>query len=151
MNFLALLNRLKPALLFAAAFVLMAAMTAESPASMPKTMKRPHRTLRLFLPGAEKKTYLRGYHWLKLSAVQKRYSVELARQGAMRMKVIMTLPAEMYLERLDRMFALESSTLNIEVGQAIQGIAIALHDWDDGRSPLTVKEEYVGKEAVSPK
>ncbi len=94
----------------------------------------PAAALRMFIPtGENSKEYLRGYHWLNFSAAQKMGVVEAARTGAVQqMSAVMSLPAEIYVRELDRLFATNSSIQQMEVGQAIQGIAISLKDWNDG-------------------
>jgi len=107
--------------------------------------EKVHQTIRLFIPGQEGKDYLKGADWLKLSVDVKIEMVELARKGALDMGVLMTMPAELYVERLDYMFNTDPRTLRIEVGQAIQGAAIALKDWDDGRPSQDVVKDYLSE------
>jgi len=103
------------------------------------------RTLRLFSRSGGEKHYYTGYDWLKLDIQQKMETVEHAREGAIRMNTVMSRPAEVYIAELDRMYALNESVRHIEVGQAIQGIAISLKDWDDGSDPDKKLDGYLTK------
>lgn len=97
--------------------------------------------IRLFREVAGEKKYFTGFDWLQLDVNQKIILVERARQGALQMSVVMTLPAEVYVKEIDRMFNESTEIRYIELGQAIEGIAIALKDWDDGREPEKVLSE----------
>ncbi len=95
--------------------------------------------LRLYALKAGEKRYFTGYDWMLFDLSRKIALVEKARRGAvLQMNVVMALPAERYVRELDRMYAEAAEARTIEVGQAIQGIAITLKDWDEGsRSPKT--------------
>ena len=93
------------------------------------------RTLRLFAVEGDHKRYFTGYDWLLFDLAAKTGLVEKARQGAARMNVAMTLPSRVYVRELDHMYRDAPEVRHIEVGQAIQGIAISLKDWDDGGDP----------------
>ena len=89
-------------------------------------------TLRLYINNGGNKTYLLGYHWESLGMNQKIAMVEVARLGALKLDAVMTLPAEIYVRELDRMFSENPSFRKLEVGPAIHGIALSFNDWDDG-------------------
>lgn len=89
-------------------------------------------TLRLYATVGGEKRYFTGYDWLQFNIHQQFQIVEKARHGAVRMNAIMVLPAEVYVKELNRMFRQHVELRHMELGQAIQGIAIALKDWDDG-------------------
>ncbi len=103
------------------------------------------KTIRLYVPDASGgKAYLLGRDWLGLSPQQKIEMVELARRGALKLNAIVSLPAEIYIRELDQMFLEKPETRDIEVGQAIQGVAIALKDWDAGADTEEILEQYTG-------
>ena len=89
-------------------------------------------TLRLYINSGGSKTYLLGHHWGSLGMNQKIAMVEAARRGALKLEAVMTLPAEIYVRELDRMFSENPSLRKLEVGPAIHGIAVSFNDWDDG-------------------
>lgn len=92
------------------------------------------KTIRLFIPSNSGRTYLRGHHWVSLTFDQKLAMVETARRGALQLGAVMTEPAERYVNEIDRMLAETPHIRQMEVGQTIQGIAIAMEDWDKGES-----------------
>jgi len=102
------------------------------PSAAGEVSKASPKTIRLFIQKGPEKNYLLGHHWLRLKIHQKIAIVESARRGALELNALMTLPAEIYIRELDRLF-LENPTLRqLEVGPAIHGIAVSLKDWDDG-------------------
>lgn len=122
---------------------------AASPAAKPDQDKR---IIRLYRDVAGKKQYVIGRHWVQMTPEQKIQLVERARQGAVSMGVVFTLPAEIYVRQLDRMFQNNPTVLNIEIGQAIEGAAIALKDWDDGTDPDKKLKAYLkASEKSNPK
>ena len=86
--------------------------------------------LRLFIQQGPQKTYLLGYHWMSLRLHQKIGMVESARRGALKLDAVMLHPAEIYIRELDRLFLRNPELRRLEVGPAIQGLAMSLNDWD---------------------
>ncbi len=95
----------------------------------------PSKSLRLFVVEEGRKRYFNGYDWIQFDLNQKIGLVEKARLGAVQMHAMMLKPPEVYVRELDRMYGETSEVRLIEVGQAIQGIAITMKDWDDGTDP----------------
>ncbi len=94
-------------------------------------------SIRLFVEQGGQQANILGHNWAELSIERKIKLIESARQAALRLGAVMALPAESYIRELDMMFLKNPSLRHIEVGQAIQGIAIALKDWDSGtESPI---------------
>ena len=120
-----------PASLFLA--LSLAALCA-APASRAVEPAAP-RVLRLFAVEEGQKRYFTGYDWLLMDLVAKKALVEKARLGAVRLNAVIALPAETYVRELDRMYGQAEESRQIEVGEAIQGLAISLKDWDDGTDP----------------
>lgn len=89
-------------------------------------------TIRLFLEQGDQRVYLLGHHWKALNLNQKIAMVEQARTGALEMNVLMALPAEVYIRRVDQMLIDNPQLRQFELGQVVQGIAISLNDWDSG-------------------
>lgn len=102
------------------------------------------KTLRIFALEDGHKRYFNGYDWVLFDLGQKIALVERARQGAVQMNAVMLRPPEVYVRELDRMYAEAAEARHIEVGQAIQGIAITLKDWDDGTDPDKKIKEALG-------
>ncbi|MBF0254536.1 MAG: hypothetical protein HQL11_05380 [Candidatus Omnitrophica bacterium] len=94
----------------------------------------PRESIRLFVTRAGERMYLNGHDWLRLDLDRKIEWVEAARLGAIKMGAVLSLPAEVYIGELDRMFTEAPQLRHIEVGQAIEGIAISMKDWDTGES-----------------
>ena len=104
----------------------------KSAASAPEKQKH----LRLYAPSSVgERRYYTGYDWRQFNLNQKIQLVETARTGALKLNVVMTLPAELYVRELDRMFASNPQVQHMEIGQAIEGTAVVLKDWDDGTDP----------------
>ena len=103
-------------------------------------------TLRLFADMGGQRRYFTGYDWLQFDIHKRLALVEKARRGAVRLNAVMTLPAEIYVRELDNMFRRNSGIRHIELGQAIQGVAIALKDWDDGSDPTAHLESHLNKD-----
>ena len=104
----------------------------EPAASTAGAIKKPAGAIRIFLKTGNKKTYVRGYQWMTLDLNRKISLVESARRGAVKMNAVMVLPAETYVDEVNKFFQDNPRLMQMEVGQVIQGIAISLKDWDDG-------------------
>lgn len=120
------------------AFVaLLAAASPITASAAEKTTEQNKRMrLRLYVPSAAgDRKFFTGFDWQQLKMNQKIQLVEMARTGALRLNAVMTLPAEIYVRELDRMFNENPQIRTMELGQAIEGIAIAMKDWDDGTDP----------------
>ncbi|MFT5206376.1 MAG: hypothetical protein ACI9CF_000111 [Candidatus Omnitrophota bacterium] len=104
---------------------------------MPASTNSP--SIRLFVESGGQRANILGHNWAELSFERKIKLIESARQGALRLGAVMALPAESYIRELDMMFAKNPSLRHIEVGQAIQGIAISLKDWDTGTGSPVAK------------
>lgn len=76
---------------------------------------------------------------MQMRVIQKIGLVERVRRGALKMNALMTLPAEIYVRELDGMYREHPEARSIEVGQAIQGIAVSLKDWDEMGVPKSSK------------
>jgi len=120
---------MRPRLLAAAAVLgLFMSWTALAEESVPAERQ----SIRLFVQQDGQRAYLSGYQWISLRTDQKIIMVERARQGALRLGALMVLPAEIYVRELDRLFTEHPHLRKIEVGQAVEGIAISLKDWNTG-------------------
>jgi hypothetical protein len=91
--------------------------------------------LRIFATVNGEKRYFNGHDWVLWSPARRMAMVEKAREGAVKLNAVMTLPAEFYVRELDRVFMTNPQARDVELGQAIQGVAINLKDWDDGTDP----------------
>lgn len=98
-----------------------------------KAKVRP--VIRLYASAKGETRYFTGDDWMLFTSGQKVQIVEKARTGAVRLNAVMSLPAEVYVRELDRIFGGNPGARHIELGQAIQGAAIGLKDWDDGTDP----------------
>jgi hypothetical protein len=103
------------------------------------------KTIRIFANDNGEKRYIVGYDWVNLNMGQKMTLVENARSGALKMDAVMVLPAEIYVAELDRIFSQDGEIRRIEVGQAIQGVAISKKDWGDGTDADKKLHSYLGK------
>jgi hypothetical protein len=103
------------------------------------------KSLRLYAVEEGRKRYFNGYDWIQFDLNQKIALVEKARQGAILLHAMMLKPAEVYVRELDRMYGETNEVRLIEVGQAIQGIAITLKDWNDGGDPDQKIKDALGR------
>lgn len=92
-------------------------------------------TIRLFIEQGDQRMYLLGHHWTSLNLNQKIAMIEQARTGAISMNVVMALPAEVYIKKLNQMLLENPQLRQFELGQVVQGIAVSLNDWDTGIEP----------------
>ena len=104
-------------------------------AERPTLRDRETPGVRLFVMQGGDKHYLTGFDWLQFDIGQKMGLVEAARSQAAGLNAVMVLPAEVYVAELDRMFSQNPEVRHIEIGPALQGVAITLKDWDDGSNP----------------
>lgn len=137
------------ALFAALAFASVSCQAASAPAPQKAAPKAKQKHLRLFAPSsAGERRYYTGYDWRQFNLNQKIQLVETARTGALQLGVVMTMPAEIYVRELDRIFSSNPQVQHMELGQAIEGTAIAIKDWDDGTDPDAKLKAFTTKAAA---